>query len=173
MKISASRCCLLVATMLCCIRVNAFVPNANRNAASSTVVSVPPGIGGRQQHRPRPSPSTTSLFAGSEKEGSSAFDEAIDALFQSPLPFVVPALFVGQIVFLATAKQVSGLDNLTVYGELGNAYIRRNGGYDQSKSFFERQAITSSGQKIWVENVLRDLQNGGPVTPPIDEPGGK
>ena len=33
------------------------------------------------------------------------------------LGFVVPLLFAGQLGFLAVAKQVSGLDNLTIYGE--------------------------------------------------------
>ena len=87
-----------------------------------------------------------------------------------PLPYLVPALFVGQICFLVVAKLVCGLDNLEEYGRLGNEYIRGNNGYDRSKSLLERQAITSAGQSIWFKNVFRDIQNGGPVKPPISEP---
>jgi len=65
---------------------------------------------------------------------------------------------------------VSGNENLTIYGNEGNRYIRENGGYDMSKSIFERQGITSKGQQIWFNNVMRDLKNGGPVKPPIVEP---
>jgi len=83
---------------------------------------------------------------------------------------VVPALFLAQIVFLAVAQSISGADNLENYGNLGNQYIRENGGWDQSKGIFERQAITSAGQQIWFNNVIRDLKNGAPVYPPLTKP---
>eukprot|EP00548_Thalassiothrix_antarctica_P005048 CAMPEP_0194133774 /NCGR_PEP_ID=MMETSP0152-20130528/3802_1 /TAXON_ID=1049557 /ORGANISM="Thalassiothrix antarctica, Strain L6-D1" /LENGTH=171 /DNA_ID=CAMNT_0038829131 /DNA_START=99 /DNA_END=614 /DNA_ORIENTATION=- len=115
-----------------------------------------------------PKRSNTILSAKKDK-GESGLPEDPLAFF-GPLRFIVPALFIGQIVFLATAQQVSGGDNLKLYGRLGNEYIRKSGGYDQSKGIFERQSITSAGQKIWFDNVLRDLENGGPVKPPIKKP---
>jgi len=84
--------------------------------------------------------------------------------------FIVPALFLAQVVFLAAAQQTSGNENLDIYGNEGNAYIRSNGGYDMSKGIVERVGIQSKGQQIWYNNVFRDLKNGGPVYPPISEP---
>lgn len=86
-----------------------------------------------------------------------------------PLRFIVPGLFVGQICFLVAAKLVCGLDNLEEYGRLGNAYIRANTDY-QTMPIMERYEVTKQGQQIWFKNVVRDLQNGGPVKPPITTP---
>lgn len=119
-------------------------------------------------HYHNPHAISKSLAASNEKDVSTVEDPL--AIF-GPLRFIVPGLFIAQICFLAVAKETSGLDNLTLYGELGNVYIRQNGGYDvQNKNFFERQQITQRGQKIWLNNVLRDIQNGGPVKPPLSEP---
>ena len=87
-----------------------------------------------------------------------------------PIAFIPGYLFVGQICFLIAAKLNSGLDNLYLYGDLGNQYIRSHGGYDQSKNLLERQLITQQGQKVWFDNVVRDLQHGGPMKPPLTEP---
>mmetsp|Transcript_23128 Transcript_23128/g.35037 ORF Transcript_23128/g.35037 Transcript_23128/m.35037 type:complete len:162 (+) Transcript_23128:181-666(+) len=119
-------------------------------------------------HHYNPHATSKSLTASNEKDASTVEDPL--TIF-GPLRFIVPGLFVAQICFLAVAKETSGLDNLTLYGELGNVYIRQNGGYDlENKNFLERQQITQRGQKIWLNNVLRDIQNGGPVKPPLSEP---
>lgn len=127
-------------------------------------------------HRPTTTTTTTALAAKKKKKQQQQDDKPLNTgnpeWFDKlgPLIFTVPALFVAQIVFLAVAKNTSGLDNLTLYGELGNTYIRANGGYNPEKTLLERNSITSAGQKIWINNVLRDLQNGGPVYPPLDRP---
>uniref|UniRef100_A0A7S1FYY9 Uncharacterized protein n=1 Tax=Corethron hystrix TaxID=216773 RepID=A0A7S1FYY9_9STRA len=101
-----------------------------------------------QRHESSVPSSTTNMYATKNKDVDRKEGQNDDPLAVfGPLRLIVPFLFLGQICFLAVAKQTSGLDALTQYGELGNAYIRRNGGYDQSRSFLERQRITSAGQK--------------------------
>lgn len=124
-----------------------------------------------------PSSSSSSLSARPKrqpKERSSSSGPAYTVedptAFLGNFRFVVPALFLAQIIFLAAAQLTSGNENLEIYGNKGNAYIRSNGGYDMSKSIFERVGIQSKGQQIWYNNVFRDLKNSGPVYPPISEP---
>ena len=81
---------------------------------------------------------------------------------------IPPALFVGQILFLTAANLVCGLENLEEYGRLGNQYIAENRNMEQS--IMKRYQIQTEGQKIWTNNVLRDLKNGGPVKPPLTSP---
>jgi len=118
-------------------------------------------------------PTTTSLnVSGNDSEDEEKKADGVGDFYKNlgPIAFVPGYLFIGQICFLIAANLSSGLDNLYLYGDLGNQYIRSHGGYDQSKSFLERQLITQQGQKVWLDNVVRDLQNGGPVTPPLSEP---
>jgi len=103
-------------------------------------------------------------------EGGNPFEPDPTQEALGPFLYVVPILTLLQISFLTAAKLTSGPDNLTLYGELGNAYIRTNNGYGPEKSLLERQSIASKGQSIWFKNVVRDLQNGGPVKPPIRDP---
>merc|ERR1711957_567872 len=103
-------------------------------------------------------PTTTRLFATNKNQNQNQkeVDYTIDDPFEKigPIKFVIPLLFVAQIVFLTVANLTCGIDKLRIYGDLGNQYIRSNGGYDQQKSLLERQSITSQGQKIWLDNVL-------------------
>ena len=126
------------------------------------------GGGAVAASHPRPAPAPLRMNGGSEEK----FNDPTGDFYKNLGPiWVVPGfLFIGQICFLIAANLTSGLDNLTVYGDLGNEYIRANGGWDPSKGLLERQMITTQGQKVWFDNVVRDLQNGGPVTPPLTEP---
>jgi len=150
-----------MAFVLCHSQVSAYIPSSTGRASTTRrwIVASP---------RATSTNTRILLISSMKKSDNTSYETFFDSL--GPLRFTVPALFVGQILFLTAANLVCGLDNLTIYGELGNAYIRNNGGYDTSKPFLQRQGITSAGQKVWLNNVLRDLSNGGPVQPPLTEP---
>ena len=64
---------------------------------------------------------------------------------------------------------VSTCTSTTYVGELGNAYIREHTDY-KTMDRLTIMKIQGDGQQIWYNNVFRDLDNGGPVKPPIEAP---
>ena len=166
MTMGARRCiCVLCVALLASLVVttDAFsVAPTWRNRSGGTAVAA---------SSPRPPSPPLRLRNGGDNNEEKGADPTGDFYKNLGPIWVAPGfLFIGQICFLIAANLTSGLDNLEVYGELGNRYIRANGGGDQSKGLLERQMITQKGQKVWFDNVVRDLQNGGPVTPPLTEP---
>ena len=144
------------------------MPSRTRRSSAGTSAVVGSDNPNRQEL-----PTTTSLnVSGNDSDDENKKADGVGDFYKNlgPIAFVPGYLFIGQICFLIAANLSSGLDNLYLYGDLGNQYIHSHGGYDQSKSFLERQLITQQGQKVWLDNVVRDLQNGGPVTPPLSEP---
>jgi len=83
--------------------------------------------------------------------------------------FLIPLGFVAQILFLVAANAYSGLDGLTEYGDLGNAWIAEKTDF-KTMPRGEIMRIQGEGQQIWYNNVLRDLNNRGRVSPPLDAP---
>ena len=73
-----------------------------------------------------------------------------------------------QISFLVASNQVSGPDNLAEYGRIGTEYLKTNTDFSGPRG--EVMRIQSEAQQIWWNNVLRDLEAGRPVKPPITSP---
>lgn len=84
------------------------------------------------------------------------------------LQFLVPLGFVAQISFLFASKMISGDAALEEYGRLGTEYLKTNTDFAGPRS--EIMKVQGEAQQIWWNNVLRDLEAGGPVTPPLKTP---
>ena len=84
------------------------------------------------------------------------------------LQFLVPLSFVAQISFLFASKMISGDEALAEYGRLGTEYLKTNTDFAGPRS--EIMKVQGEAQQIWLNNVLRDLEAGGPVTPPLKTP---
>mmetsp|Transcript_15009 Transcript_15009/g.44824 ORF Transcript_15009/g.44824 Transcript_15009/m.44824 type:complete len:162 (-) Transcript_15009:27-512(-) len=119
-----------------------------------------PSLRSSAQHSLRPRRSA--LYASRDDEGP------IVGFFKVAR-FIFPLGFFLQVVFLITSQQVSGKEALAEYGRLGNQYITTNTDF-KNMNRMQIMQIQSDGQQIWWNNVLRDLDNGRPVTPPITTP---
>ena len=84
------------------------------------------------------------------------------------LQLLVPLGFVAQISFLVASNQISGPENLEEYGRIGTEYLKTNTDFSGPRG--EVMRIQSEAQQIWWNNVLRDLEAGRPVKPPITSP---
>ena len=84
------------------------------------------------------------------------------------LQLLVPLGFVAQISFLVASNQISGPENLEEYGRIGTEYLKTNTDFAGPRG--EVMRIQSEAQQIWWNNVLRDLEAGKPVKPPITAP---
>ena len=84
------------------------------------------------------------------------------------LQLLVPLGFVAQISFLVASNQISGPENLEEYGRIGTEYLKTNTDFSGPRG--EVMRIQSEAQQIWWNNVLRDLEAGRPVKPPITQP---
>ena len=84
------------------------------------------------------------------------------------LQLLVPLGFVAQISFLVASNQISGPENLEEYGRIGTEYLKTNTDFSGPRG--EVMRIQSEAQQIWWNNVLRDLEAGRPVKPPITAP---
>ena len=84
------------------------------------------------------------------------------------LQLLVPLGFVAQISFLVASNQISGPENLEEYGRIGTEYLKTNTDFSGPRG--EVMRIQSEAQQIWWNNVLRDLEAGKPVKPPITAP---
>ena len=103
------------------------------------------------------------------KDAAKDESESAFGAFLSKAQFLAPLGFVAQICFLVASNFASGPEALAEYGRLGNAYIRERTDYKtMPRTTIFR--IQTEGQQIWWNNVLRDLENGRPVSPPIAEP---